>query len=52
MPVVKGRQYLRADTPQEIAILFQEAKKMGLDKDETLINKRESYFIKLVVGAY
>ena len=34
------------------AILFQEAKKIGLDKDETLINKRESYFIKLVVGAY
>ena len=34
------------------AILFQEAKKMGLDKDETLINKKESYFIKLVVGAY
>tara|TARA_B100002049_G_scaffold95624_1_gene70767 strand:+ start:501 stop:1292 length:792 start_codon:yes stop_codon:yes gene_type:complete len=34
------------------AILFQEAKKMGLDKDEILINKRESYFIKLVVGAY
>ena len=26
------------------AILFQEAKKMGLDKDETLINKKESYF--------
>jgi len=34
------------------AILFQDAKKIGLDKDETLINKRESYFIKLVVGAY
>ena len=25
---------------------------MSLDKDETLVNKRESYFIKLVVGAY
>ena len=25
---------------------------MGLDKDEILINKKESYFIKLVVGAY
>ncbi len=25
MPVVKGRQYLRAETPQEIDILFQEA---------------------------
>ena len=34
------------------AILFQEAKKIGIDKDQLLLNKSRDYFIKLVVSSY
>ena len=34
------------------AILFQEAKKIGINKDHLLLNKSKDYFIKLVVSAY
>ena len=34
------------------AILFQEAKKVGVDKDQLLLNKSRDYFIKLVVSSY
>ena len=34
------------------AILFQEAKKIGLDKDKLLLNKSRDFFIKLVVSSY
>lgn len=34
------------------AILFQEAKKFGIDKDKLLLNKSRDYFIKLVVSSY
>ena len=34
------------------AILFQEAKKIGIDKDRLLLNKSRDYFIKLVVSSY
>lgn len=33
-------------------ILFDEAKKTGINKDKTLLNKRDNYFTKLVVGFY
>ena len=34
------------------AIIFQEAKKIGLDKDRLLLNKSRDYFIKLVVSSF